>query len=298
MGAVKQTVLAINCPKGGVGKTTISKELATAFATTRVNGTPLKVCLVDGNLGFGDVTTMLKVPSMPNIKTWTTDIQRKLRENPDIAPRYSQETIEEEYLIRHQSGLYILAAPSTHTDSLDIDAEQMGIVIDNLKECNFDIIIIDTANNTSDYTLIALEKAQTILMVSTLEITSINDTRCLLSTLREIQFPVEKIKLVINKMPQKADKDIDLNEVSAVLQVPILGVVPDFPKVRLINNNGEPAMMGKDNELTLAIKDLANKIVPVFGDTKKAGAKLGAKPSGNSGGEKKSLFGGLFGKKK
>ena len=99
-------------------------------------------------------------------------------------------------------------------------------------------------------------------------------------------------------MPQKADKDIDLNEVSAVLQVPILGVVPDFPKVRLINNNGEPAMMGKDNELTLAIKDLANKIVPVFGDTKKAGAKLGAKPSGNSGGEKKSLFGGLFGKKK
>ena len=196
------------------------------------------------------------------------------------------------YLIQHQSGLYVLAAPASHTDSLDIDAEQMGIVIDNLKECNFDIIIIDTANNTADYTLIALEKAQQILMITTLEVTSINDTRCLITTLREIQFPVEKIKLVINKMPQKSDKDIDLNEISAILQIPILGVVPDFPKVRLINNNGEPAMLGKENELTAAIKDLAGKVVPTVADT-----NVG-KVQSNTKGEKKSLFGGMFGKKK
>ncbi len=287
MNSMRQTVIAVNCPKGGVGKTTISKELAIAFATTRVNGQPLKVCLVDGNLFFGDVTTMLKIQTTPNIKTWTMDIQQKLKENPDSFPRYSQQTIEENYLIQHSTGLYVLAAPASHSESLDIDAEQMGIVIDNLKECNFDVIIIDTANNTADYTLIALEKAQEILMISTMEVTAIQDTKNLIYTLREIQFPIEKIKLVINKMPPKTDKDIDVEEIAHVLQLPLLSIVPNFPKIRAINNGGEPAMLSKESEFTLAIKDLANKIVPIFPDVAEKNSK---------GKEKKKLFTG-FGKK-
>ena len=290
--AFKQTVIAVNSPKGGVGKTTISKELATAYATMRVNGTPLKVCLVDGNIGFGDVTTMLKIDGTPNIKTWTEDIDAKLKENPDMKPRYVQSKIEEDYLIRHASGLYVLAAPTNHADSLDIGAEEMQCVIENLKACDFDVIIIDTANNSLDYTLVALELAQIVLMVTTLEVAAINDTRRLLMTLREIQFPVDKIRLVINKMPAKSEADINVAEIAKILGADIIEIIPNFPKIRIINNDGTPASLGKENELTAAIRDLAYKAVPGCGVPPAQG-----KSAQKSGGQKKSLFGGLFGKK-
>lgn len=272
---IKQTIIAVNCPKGGVGKTTISKELALAFATVKVNGQPLKVCLVDCDLDFGDVASMVKVNPYPNITHWTSDISQRLRENPNADIRYPQQLIESKFLITHPTGLKILAAPSNHTDALDITGKEIEIVLDNLKACDFDVIILDTGNNTKDYTLIALDKAHIILMVVTLDVTTINDANLLLNTLRSIQFPTNKIQLVINRMP-KTDKDIDVSEISQVLRAPIIGVVPEFPKIRQLNNSGTPAMLGKDNEFTVAIRQIGNKIIPVFNKpipAKKAPAK-------------------------
>jgi len=260
---LKQTIIAVNCPKGGVGKTTISKELALAFSTVTINGQPLKVCLVDCDLDFGDVASMLKVNPYPNITHWTSDISQRLRENPNGEIRYPQQLIESKFLITHPTGLKILAAPSNHTDALDITGKEIEIVLDSLKACDFDVIILDTGNNTKDYTLIALDKANVILMVTTLDVTTINDTNLLLNTLRSIQFPTNKIQLIINRMP-KIDKDIDTSEISQVLRAPIIGIVPEYPKIRQLNNSGTPAVLGKETEFTAAIRQIGNKIVPVF----------------------------------
>lgn len=286
---IKQTVIAVNCPKGGVGKTTVSKELALAFSTVKVHGQPLKVCLVDCDLDFGDVASMLKLNPYPNISHWTSDIQQRLRENPNAVPRYSQGEIESKYLIKHQTGLHVLAAPSNHTDALDITGNEMAIIIDNLKNCDFDVIILDTGNNTKDYSLIALEKAHNVLMVITLEITSIQDTNNLLQTLRSIQFPTGKIRLVVNKMP-KSDKDIDTSEISELLGTEIMGFIPDYPKIRIMNNAGTPAILARPTEFSEAIRRIAHKIIPVFN-----------RPSGGVGGSrggegKLGMFGKFFGK--
>lgn len=285
---LKQTVIAVNCPKGGVGKTTISKELAIAFANCTVQGQPLKVCLVDCDLDFGDVASMLKLNPYPTIVHWTSDISHRLRENPSGEIKYTQQQIENNYLIHHSTGLKVLSAPSNHTDALEITGKEMEIVIDNLKACDFDVIILDTGNNTKDYTLISLDKAHTILMVTTLDVTTINDTNLLLNTLRSIQFPTDKIKLVVNKMP-RGDKDIDTSEISHVLRAPIIGIVPDFPKIRQLNNSGTPATLGRDSEFTQAIRKIGNSIVPVF--NRAIPQKKGKKKQGQSGG---GLFSKLF----
>lgn len=260
---IKQMIIAVNCPKGGVGKTTMSKELASAYSTVRIGGQPLKVCIVDCDLDFGDIASMLKVNSYPNISHWTSDIAQKLKENPSGKIHYSQQEIENKYMIIHPTGLRVLAAPSSHTDALDVTGKEVEIIIDSLKTCNYDIIILDTGNNTKDYTLISLDKANVILMVTTLDVTTINDTNLLLNTLRSIQFPMDKIKLVVNRMP-KTERDIDTSEISQVLRTPIIGIIPDYPRIRQLNNSGTPAVLGKENEFTAAVRQIGNKIVPVF----------------------------------
>lgn len=277
---LKQTIIAVNCPKGGVGKTTVSKELALAFAMVRVNRQPLKVLLADFDLDFGDVTSMLKLNPYPNITHWTADISQRLRENPTAIPRYTQQQIESKYLIMHPSGLRVLAAPSSHTDALDITGREVEIILDSLKNCDYDVIILDTGNNTKDYSLIALDKAHTILMVTTLDVTTINDTNLLLSTLRSIQFPTSKIQLIVNRMP-RSDKDIDVGEISQVLRANIIGIIPEFPKIRQMNNAGTPAVTGRETEFTSAIRKIGNRIVPVF--NKPVGGRRG-KPENTGGG--------------
>jgi len=287
---LRQTIIAVNCPKGGVGKTTISKELAIAFAMVTVNGQRLRVLLVDCDVDFGDVTSMLKLNSYPNIIHWTSDITQRLRANPHGEIRYSQQEIEERFLITHSSSLKILAAPSNHTDALDITGKEMEIILENLKNCNYDVIILDTGNNTKDYSLIALDKAHTILMVTTLDVTTINDTNMLLNTLRSIQFPTAKIKLIVNRMPK--ERDIDINEITQVLRAPIIGIIPEFPKIRLLNNGGTPAVLGKESDYTTAIRKIGNAIVPVFNRQISASeAKEGKEVNS---GERKGLFSRFF----
>ncbi len=284
---IRQTIIAVNCPKGGVGKTTVSKELALAYSTVKIGGQPLKVCLVDCDLDFGDVATMLRLRPHPNISYWTSEIAEKLRRGvPREQIRYTQQQIEQ-FLITHPAtGLKVLAAPTDHQHVLDVTFQVMEIVIDSLKNCDFDVIILDTGNNTRDYTIVALERAHVVLMVATYDVTTIENIRELYNTLRAFRFPMNKIKLVINKFP-KRDQDISLQEVSQIFAAPVIGIIPDFPRIRKLNNDGQGAVLGRDNEFTTAIRHLANAIVPVFNK---------AIPPGGAGDNKKSggLFSGLF----
>ena len=235
---------------------------------------------------------MFRLTPRPNVMDWKKDIdyiRSQGAKNEDI--KFSMEQIEEKYLIKHQqSGLRILPAPINHGDHYDFSRHDMKVILNNLKSCDYDIIMLDLGNNTKDYTYTSLEESNSVLMVITMDLACLNDTNLLFGTLRSLNFSMDKMKFVANKMPKDARLDINVKDIEEI---------PENPNMRTVNNSGNPLSITTDNEYTRAVISLANKIVPVFNQQKKQpltgknNKKGNNKPNNKGGG----FFGKLFGKK-
>lgn len=294
---IKQSIIAINCPKGGVGKTTISTNIATALSMVKIGKQPLKVLLVDMDLDFGDACTIFNLQPRPNIMNWVSDINSRLMKDPNAEVQYTQAQIEQYLLTYPKTGLKILAAPPSCNDILDVTDKVLKIIIENLKSnTHFDVIIFDTGNNLNNHTLYTLFAVHSVFEIITMDVTAMKDLNTQIKSLRGVGFPMDKLKLVVNRLP-KNDKEFSIEEISNALGFQnVVGVIPEYDKVRVRNNAGEPMVLdARDNPFTIAIKNLANTMI---------GVNLFSKSKSVSGGNSaKSLnpisdfFGKIFGKK-
>ena len=72
-------IITVYSAKGGVGKTTISCELASYLALTEHGRDKFKVCIVDYNIDFGDVMgTLLYNPNKACMTLWADEIRGQL----------------------------------------------------------------------------------------------------------------------------------------------------------------------------------------------------------------------------
>ena len=112
----QKTVVVCN-QKGGVGKSTVTKELAIALTCLSIQKEEQlyrpKVCLCDLDLDSSDMASLLNLPAEPNIKHWAEDIEKQAaREKKKVETiRFTEWDIKQNYLQKHDSGLYILTAP-------------------------------------------------------------------------------------------------------------------------------------------------------------------------------------------
>jgi MinD-like ATPase involved in chromosome partitioning or flagellar assembly/DNA-binding NarL/FixJ family response regulator len=284
----KNITIAVHCPKGGVGKSSIAKELAITYALSSINGQRLRVCLVDMDIDYGDIAVMLELKQNKSIADWARNIRARMGNMNESDILFSYEEIEKYYLLQHKSGLKVLAAPTNYRDAALINEQIVRIVINNLKQ-QFDVVIIDTGNNVKDFTVVSMEMADHIVMVCNVDVSTINEILTLRKTLEQIQFPMSKIGLVMNEIKKGDEAHID--QISNFLGLPLIGVIPRIQAIEMANNNGEALVMGKDNAFTIGIKKVANTILPVVkrGDGGRPG---GTDESGSK--ERKSLFASLF----
>ncbi len=236
-------VIVVYSPKGGVGCTTLTTNLAVTLHNPE---TP--VVLLDGNMQFGDLTIVLN--------------ERGKNSVVDLAPRADEldPEIVEDVLITHRStGIKILSAPPRPEYAENITGDQFGKILAYLRRL-YSYIIIDAASYLSDVVLSALDASSIVVLVASQDIPSINDARLFLDLSDVIGVDRERILFILNKfdkriaITQEAISENLRHEISLVVPVDERAVVPSV-------NRGVPFILNdKKRPVSRAILDLAELI--------------------------------------
>jgi pilus assembly protein CpaE len=211
--------------KGGAGKSVVATNVAVALA--RLAGDP--VALVDADLQFGDVAIMLGLAPTHTI----VDVMSVIRRLD--AP------VLRELLVRHEaSGLLVLPAPIEPAFADQVGAADMVRIVNVLQSfCAH--VVVDTSPQLNDLALALLEESDDILLVCPLEVPSIKNAKLALQTLRLLNIPLSKVKLLLNRAPSKAR--LELREAEQALQMEADATMPSDGAVPKSVNAGIPVVL-------------------------------------------------------
>jgi pilus assembly protein CpaE len=237
------TIITVFGAKGGIGKTTISSNLAIALATEAHQS----VALVDMDTRFGDVAITMDIPVERSI----ADLARNL-DNVD------RSTLRE-YLVEHESGVFILPAPTRPSDWRNLNARHIRDVVDVLAQTH-DFVVLDTPGTFNEIVAAAIEVGSMILLVTTLDMASIKDTVLALEMLHErFGNDDERIKIVLNRAGM--DTGVRERDVEATLDAPLWWRIPQDNEVMKAAQIGRPIVMSRPNsKVASEIRDMAQAL--------------------------------------
>jgi pilus assembly protein CpaE len=224
--AARGTVITVFGAKGGIGKTTISTNLSTALA----KNTNSSVAIVDMDTRFGDVAIMMDIV----VEFSIADVCRSI-DNID------REAIAE-YLVKHGSGVEILPAPLHPTEWGAISRHHIAKIVDLLAQTH-DYVIIDTPGAFNELVATALEAANIILLVTSMDVASIKDTALALEMLRAASVSEDKVKLIINH--STSSNSLRAEDVERVLEYEVFWRIPHDVAVSNSNQLGQPIVLAK-----------------------------------------------------
>ncbi len=216
--------------KGGAGKSVISANVATMLSRFWKK----RVVLIDLNLAFGDQAILLGLNSDKNIYKLVSKKSLKL------------EHIEEQLTLHEASGLKVLLPPQAPELAETIKPEFVERIIDLLKP-NYDFIIIDTHNQLTDLELKILDISNLIMLVMTMELTFIKNTKVLLDLLQRLKIPRDKVKVILNR----AFKSLGLEpaKVEKSLRYAISYFIPSEGEIVVPSvNKGIPFVLSKSSD--------------------------------------------------
>jgi pilus assembly protein CpaE len=241
-GGTKGTVLALYSPHGGQGRTTLAANLGVALAQDQA-----QVVAVDLNLQFGSLDLFLDLEPE---NTW----QEMVWDLSELTPAQL-----DRYLTPHASGLKVLCAPRQPRWEEPIPAAEVQQVLALLRD-PFQYILLDLSSGLDEVVLTALEEANLVMLLATQEVPSLRHISLFLDMLEEMEYPLEKVRLILNRYNDREEPR--RQEIEKALKREIVWCLPDQrPIVGAAINQGQPVvLMAPKSPIARSIVGLARHL--------------------------------------
>ncbi|MGZ3587311.1 MAG: response regulator [Candidatus Limnocylindrales bacterium] len=227
-------VIAFYGAKGGVGTTTIC--INAAIALHREVGRS-RVCLVDGNLQFGDHRVFLDL-----------GLDRKSIVDVVTATSIDQELLRS-VVVKHDSGVDLLLAPPSPETAELVSPEQhhMAQIIEQLRHM-YDYVVVDIDKRLDENNLDVITAADTVFVVMTADLSCLKNVRLVLETMTQLSVEKAKVQLVLNR--SNAFTGINVKNAEGALKRKIdYQIVNEYRGAISALNSGAPFMFTKADSL-------------------------------------------------
>ncbi len=205
--ATRGRVLAFVSCKGGSGATFLAANLAYALAASG-----RRTALLDFNLQFGDALLFLSD-------------RRPVRTLADLARAGSR--LDATFLAASMTEVGprgVLAGAEDPAQAVDILPEHIDALL-TLARSRYEFVVVDVGRGLDARSLRALDQADCIDPVLQITLPFIRDGRRLLEVFRGLDYPAEKVHIVVNRHEKHGD--IGLGQVERTLGAPVTRAIPN-----------------------------------------------------------------------
>jgi len=242
-------IIAIASGKGGVGKTSISTNLAIHLMRAGK-----RVIVIDADFGLANVELML-----------------------GVTPRYSFNDVltgivtVEEALTTGPEGVKFLSGGSGLTSLSNVSDAQMAVLLDGFIQLDTmaDILLIDTGAGISKTVTNFLKASDETVIVTTGDPTAITDAYVLIKTIAEGQDPEQlSLKIIVNKVENLAE-GLDVFQRLQRVCTKFLGVKPlhlgsipyDKYLVRAVKAQEPVSMLYPKSDSNRTIEEISKRVL-------------------------------------
>jgi pilus assembly protein CpaE len=249
-------VIAFFGAKGGVGTTVLAVHLATHLV--RQHGK--KTLLIDHKQQLGHVALYL------GLKEAQYHFDELLR-NAD----HLDAELLNGFVMRHRSGLDIIASPDVVKGSHEPKGDQLGSVMDFLRR-EYDYVLIDSSAAVHDSRSSVIDQADEVYIVSTPDVAALRDLARMVENLSLAESAISKLNIVVNR--STAADSITSEEVEKAVRFPVTISIPNnYFELQKAINDGEPVTPQRRSEFNQAVSRWALRVVHGVGGTKAAPVK-------------------------
>ena len=234
-------VITVTSGKGGVGKTTTTANIGVALA--RLN---YKVIVIDADIGLRNLDVVMGLEN---------------RIVYDIVDVVEGRCKLRQAMIKHKQFPHLYLIPAAQTrDKTAVSPTDMVALVNKLRT-EFDFILIDSPAGIERGFRNALAPADEVVIVTNPEVSAVRDADRIIGLIEAANKGPGR--LILNRVKTdmiRRGEMLSATDVTDILAIDIVGIVPEDEHVIPASNNGVPVTLNDNSRAGIAFRNIARRL--------------------------------------